>query len=77
MYVGFIDPLAGTDLIFGTRYSATCDTHVEHTNKILRKETKIYNSERGEIERRKSLMQFTHTALYVSTCKHEHRCDCA
>jgi len=25
MYVGFIDPLAGTDLMFGTRYLATCE----------------------------------------------------
>jgi len=24
MYVGFIDPFAGTDLMFGTKYSATC-----------------------------------------------------
>jgi hypothetical protein len=25
--VGFVDPLAGTDLMFGTRYSATCESH--------------------------------------------------
>jgi hypothetical protein len=27
IYVGFVDPLAGTDLMFGTRYSATCESH--------------------------------------------------
>lgn len=35
IYVGFIDPLAGIDLIFGTRYSATCYKNKQKEGKEL------------------------------------------
>lgn len=80
MYVGFIDPLAGMDLIFGTRYSATCDTHVEFTNKIEgNKYDYIIHQKR--ILRKKKVnafcadLQHACTETYVRTRECAHACS--
>jgi hypothetical protein len=46
IYVGLVDPLAGTDLMLGTRYSATCE--IQHQRMIKKRNTK---------ERRKQKVQ--------------------